>query len=196
MVANARTERIVLWNRAAENIFGYSTDEALQLPLHCLVPDNLRETHRTGIARFQQTGTGNLIDGGNPVELVAVHKDGHEIPVELTLTKVPDPTAEGDRFALAIIRDVSVRKEAEVVNRKLQQSTIDRRHALQLNDMIVQGLAVAKLALETGHTEKALAAVTKTLTEAKSIVSELLTTIENVEGELGPGRLTRPARED
>lgn len=190
VVGNARTERIVLWNPCAEAIFGYSEDEALELHLHDLVPENLRTMHRTGLTRYQETGGGNLIDSGTPVELPGVHKDGHEIPIELTLTAIPQVGSNGDRFALAIVRDVSERKAAEETRLNLERMRVSKKQALELNDAIVQGLAVAKMFLEAGDPDRGLAAVTNTLERAKGIVAELLADIKDAEG-FGGGGLTR-----
>lgn len=189
IVANARSERIVLWNNCAGHMFGYSEAEALELPLHALVPENLRDLHRTGIARYQETGGGNLIENGNPVELIGLHRDGNEVPIELTLTQVPERSPEGDRFVLAIIRDISERKNAEVANLKLKEVENDRRRALELNDTIVQGLAVAKLAFEKGDHEMGLRSVTDTLKRSRKLVARLLGQIEESQGPIKAGDL-------
>ena len=198
VVADAASEQIVLWNEAAETLFGYSEYEAMRLPLHALVSDDMRDRHRAGLARYQETGEGELIDGGHPVELVGVHKDGYEIPIELTLTRVPQRTSDGHRFALAIVRDVSERKEAEKANRRLHEAESDRRRALELNDTIVQGLAVAKMALENDDHELGLQTVTETLKRAQAIVARLLAEIEVSEGGIEPGSFVRrePADEE
>lgn len=174
IVADALTERIVAWNVCASTLFGYSEQEAKELPLHELVPENLRSAHRTGLARYQDTGGGNLIDSGTAVELVGLHKDGSQVPIELTLTAIPDADPEGGRFALAIIRDVTERRKAEDTALRLRDAQARQQQALELNDTIVQGLAVAKMALESGHTEKGLEAVTETLKKVKSLVAGLI----------------------
>ncbi|MDQ4064507.1 MAG: PAS domain S-box protein, partial [Actinomycetota bacterium] len=163
------------------------------LPLHALVPEPLRDIHRRGIARYQETGGGNLIDGANPVELEALHREGHPIPVELTLTRIPETTHEGDRFALAIIRDISDRKRAEQAAMRQHDMEMRRREALDLNDEIVQGLAVAKMALETGRHDQGLRAVAETLKRAQAIVSQLLEDIWQG-GQISPGDLVRNER--
>jgi PAS domain-containing protein len=56
IVAEAKTQRIVLWNTAAANIFGYSTSEALRLRVEALVPEHFKGQHRAGIARYAETG--------------------------------------------------------------------------------------------------------------------------------------------
>ena len=191
VVANAATERVVLWNDYAASLFGYSEDEALKLPLHALVPEDLRAVHRTGLANYQATGEGNLIGSGCPAELVALRKDGADLPIELTLTPIPETTSEGHRFALAIIRDISERKAAELANSKLREAAADRRRALELNDVIVQGLATAKLALESGQHEVGIRSVSDTLQNAKALVNKLLQQMEDSEGPLQPGDLVR-----
>ena len=189
VVANANSERIVLWNECAATMFGHTEAEALRLPLHALVPESLRHLHRAGIARYQQTGAGQLIDEGQPVELSGLHKDGHEIPIELTLTKIPERTTGGDRFALAIIRDVSERKAAEAASLKLREVAGDRRRAMELNDTIVQGLVTAKLAFESEQHELGLRSLTTTLKKAQAKVKRLLGEIEGVEARLEPRAL-------
>src|SRR5215217_715611 len=58
IVADARTQQIVLWNPAATNIFGYSISEALKLTIEKLVPEPLKAQHRAGITRYPETGHG------------------------------------------------------------------------------------------------------------------------------------------
>jgi PAS domain S-box-containing protein len=116
IVAEASTGRVVLWNPAATEIFGYSPSEALGgLNVEVLVPEYLRERHRAGLSRYRDTGHGPYIDSYAVLHLPAVRKSGEEIRVELTLSPLgsrPEAKAEG-RFVLAIVRDVTERKEAE-----------------------------------------------------------------------------------
>ena len=95
VVADANTQRIVLWNPAAERMFGYSTSEALRLRVEALVPDHLKALHRAGIARYAQTGRGPYLDSEEAMELPAVTKDGQEIQVELSLSPI-SPLVEGE----------------------------------------------------------------------------------------------------
>jgi PAS domain S-box-containing protein len=130
VVGDARSGEIVLWNPAAERLFGYTPEEAIGLPLDVLVPDALKARHRDGLARYVRTGHGPLIDGGTPIELTAVDKDGQPHLVELTLAPV---TAFGtsDLMVVAIVRDVSHRKLAEDQHRRRLQVESERADVLE-----------------------------------------------------------------
>jgi len=124
IVADAETQRIVLWNAAAARMFGYSAPEALKLRVEELVPEPLKAAHRAGIARYARTGHGQYIDSDAPLDLPAVRKNGEEISVELSLSPIrPVHDANGGeaRFVLAIIRDVTKRKGAEEAVRQLNK---------------------------------------------------------------------------
>jgi PAS domain S-box-containing protein len=112
VVAEAETQRMILWNPAAERVFGYSASEAIGLRVEALVPDRLKEDHRAGIARYAKTGHGPYIDSNEPLELPALRKGGEQIWVELSLS--PIEPEDGDvRFVLAIVRDITERKRVE-----------------------------------------------------------------------------------
>ncbi|MDP9375123.1 MAG: PAS domain S-box protein [Chloroflexota bacterium] len=112
VVVDVATERIVLWNPAATALFGYPLSAALGLPLERLVPPALRQRHLAGLAQYRATGRGAIIEGGVPVEVPALHQDGTEISVELSLSPLADVEVDGS-FVLAIIRDITARKHLE-----------------------------------------------------------------------------------
>lgn len=82
------------------------------------------------------------------------------------------------------------RVEAENLRVKLEKATVRRQQALEINDNIVQGLAVAKYSFDLGEEAKAREAIEGTLVAARSIIGELL---DDIGGsvDLGPGTLTR-----
>lgn len=98
--------RIVLWNPAAERIFGYTVDQIVGKPIALLIPEELRGRHRAGMAHFAVTGHGELIDTGTPMEVPALRKDGSRITIELTLHAIRDIALPG-RYAVGLARDVS-----------------------------------------------------------------------------------------
>lgn len=123
IVAEARTQRIVLWNEAATNIFGYSIPEALELRVEDLVPRHLKDQHRTGIARYAKTGRGPYIDSHRLLELPALRKGGKEVYIELSLSPIgPEGGSDSNgRFVLALVRDITDRKRTDEEVRKLNE---------------------------------------------------------------------------
>ena len=115
ILANAETQRIVLWNPMAERMFGYPASEALGLRVEELVPERLKARHRKGIARYADSGRGSYIASEKPLRLPAIRKNGEEIRIELSLSPVDSvqDTGDGGPFVLAIIRDVTERERAE-----------------------------------------------------------------------------------
>jgi PAS domain S-box-containing protein len=142
VVADARNGEIVLWNPAAERMFGYSPEEAVGLSVEMLVPEGLKTKHRAGLARYLATGHGPIVDGGNVVEVPALHKLGEELTVELSLNPIDDAAVRGP-FVMAIIRDVServhLRAEATQRLRELQalyEADETLRRSLHLEDVL------------------------------------------------------------
>ena len=166
IVAVAKTQRIVLWNPAATNIFGYSASEALELRVEDLVPEYLKDQHRTGIAHYAETGHGPYIDSHKPLELPAIRKGGKEVYVELSLSSIgPEGEMDGNEcFVLAVIRDITERKPMEEelsrLNKDLEKRVAERTEQLksamakqqeeaQERERIEQELRVARLIQQT-----------------------------------------------
>jgi PAS domain S-box-containing protein len=116
--------RIVLWNSAAEQLFGYSAEEAVGRSIEILMPSAIAEVHRAGLARYVRTGHGLIADADTPVEMPARTRSGEEIRVELKLSELRD--ANGARFAVATIRDANMRKQLELTNLELVQARVAR----------------------------------------------------------------------
>lgn len=100
---------IIGWNHNAESIFGWSANEVLGQPLHdFIIPFRYRERHSKGLKHFLNTGKGPALD--RLTEIEALHYDGHEFPIELTIS--PIKIEAGYEFN-AFIRDISERKKSE-----------------------------------------------------------------------------------
>src|SRR5919107_1148542 len=137
IVADAKSQRILLWNQAATNIFGYSTSEALELHVEDLVPEHLKDQHRAGIARYAETGHGPYIDSPRLLELPALRKGGEKIYIELSLSPigVVDHADGNERYVLAIVRDITARKRTEEeirwINEDLENRVAQRTEQLE-----------------------------------------------------------------
>ncbi|MCB9365870.1 MAG: PAS domain S-box protein [Calditrichaeota bacterium] len=97
------------WNPKAEEIFGYSKQEAIGNALHALIiPERLRDSHLRGMKTFLETGHGPALN--QLLKLSARRKDGSEFPVELAIS--PIETGQHPHFA-GVIRDISLRQARE-----------------------------------------------------------------------------------
>ena len=100
---------VTAWNKSAEEIFGWPAGKAIGTLLsQLIVPERYRSAHERGLQRFLETGKGPLLD--RRVELLAVHRDGHEFPVELSVTAVK---VRGGFMFHAFLHDITDRKRLE-----------------------------------------------------------------------------------
>jgi PAS domain S-box-containing protein len=101
------------WNRHAEELFGWTASEAIgRLMAKTIIPMRYRSAHAAGLARYLLTGVGHVLD--RPIDIAALHRDGHEFPVELSITSVTD--AGGPSF-IGFVRDLTERRAMEMALR-------------------------------------------------------------------------------
>ena len=123
--------RVDFWNPAAEKMFGWSAEEIIGRSVHdTLVPARSRHHAERGLSEFARKGEGPNV--GQVRELVAVRKDGREFPVEIALSSVQ---SLGQWWAVAIIRDVTKRKETE--NALLESEERYRLYFESTSDLII-----------------------------------------------------------
>jgi PAS domain S-box-containing protein len=115
IVAAGTDGSILLWNRAAERIFGYTEQEALGHSLDLIIPERLQTRHWEGYRRVMQTGETRY--GTEVLRVPAVHKDGRRLSIAFTVALLYAPTQEIQAIA-AIIRDETHRWEEERALRK------------------------------------------------------------------------------
>jgi PAS domain S-box-containing protein len=107
--------RIVLVNARTEALFGYRRDELLGRPVELLVPERSRERHVA--QRLGYVAAPHVRPMGRGLDLHGRRKDGHEMPVEISLSPL---RTEGGLLVVASVRDVSERRRAEAQLRKLE----------------------------------------------------------------------------
>ncbi len=124
-----------VWNHAAEKIFGYTASEVMGGKIsEFIIPERYINRHIEGVRRFQETGVG--VNAGKTLELSALRKGGEEFPIEISYGAPIN--LDGKFHAVAIIRDITERKEME---HKLQQSMAEQKTIL---DSAGVGIAMVK----------------------------------------------------
>jgi PAS domain S-box-containing protein len=134
---------VVEFNRAAEQMFGRTAEEAVGSELaELVVPPSLRERHRASLKRFVATGEGTVL--GRRVELTGMRADGSEFPVELAINLVAGtepPTFTGT------VRDITHRRRADEEREELlrleQLARVDATQARDQLQAILRGVADA-----------------------------------------------------
>lgn len=112
---------VELVNAQCERLFGYRRDELLGQPVEMLIPDGLRPVDAG------QIGAGQ--------ELVTLHKNGTEIPVEISLSALETP---GGRLTMAALRDITARK---LIERQLREQNVALERASQAKDNFLAGMS-------------------------------------------------------
>ncbi|WP_246078749.1 SpoIIE family protein phosphatase [Modestobacter excelsi] len=107
VVVADRDGRIAYVNPAVQTLLGHRVEDLTGRSLTVLMPQRLRRGHGAGFSRFRATGAGKLV--GTTTRVPALHADGHEVPIDLTLSRL---AAEGDvcddsALVVAVLRDAS-----------------------------------------------------------------------------------------
>jgi PAS domain S-box-containing protein len=105
------------WNKQAEEIFGWPRSEVLNRPLaDVIIPPAYRNAHENRLKRFLATGEGPLLN--RRIEIAALHRDGHELQIELSIATVK----LGDRWTFSsFVRDLTESKRVAEALRETQE---------------------------------------------------------------------------
>lgn len=147
------------WNSQAEKIFGWLREEAIGQLLHeVIIPLQYRKAHVSGLKHFlSHHNKGKMLDAR--VEIPALHRDGHEFPIELAITSAK---MWGKHEFTAFIRDITAIKrseealmQSEKIFRTIFESAND---GMMLIDMDGHILDINRIAYERlGYTKEEMA---------------------------------------
>jgi PAS domain S-box-containing protein len=140
-------QQIVLYNRAAENLFGWSREQAMGQLLDTLIPERFRSRHQAHIQRFATTQVTSR-RAGDATVLWGLRANGEEFPMEASISQV---NADSGKLFTVILRDITerVRAQDEVRRFTVQaQAMIESektRVARELHDELAQSLTALKM---------------------------------------------------
>jgi PAS domain S-box-containing protein len=141
------TQKIVLYNKAAEKTFGWTAEEVMGQGLEMLIPTRYHRMHGPQMRRFGATGTTSRRMGDNTV-LYARRKSGDEFPIDASISQLN--THDGKLYTV-ILRDITerVRAREELAAFASESAGVREqeksRIARELHDELAQSLTAAKM---------------------------------------------------
>ena len=191
------TQHVVMFNAAAEAMFGCTQDEAIGAPLSSFLPERFRATHDLHVRRFGETGISARRMGALRV-VAGLRRNGHEFPIDASISQHTDGA---QRFFTVILRDVTQRVEAERAllrsKEELQALALSahqareqeqNRIARELHDELGQSLTALRMMVvwireRTGENDAELSAK---LARMGELLSEMVVTMRRISSELRP----------
>ncbi len=101
--------KVVVFNPAAQSMFGYSEEQIRGKPLDLLIPPRFHSAHERNVAAFSGSGV-NARMKDTRMDIIGLRADGTEFPIESTIAQV---TIDGKTMFTAILRDIGERRRAE-----------------------------------------------------------------------------------
>lgn len=147
-------QRILLFNEAAETVFGCPRDQAVGAPLTWFIPERYRAGHAGHVKRFGEAGTGSRRMGASRI-VTGLRRNGEEFPIDASISQV---TEGGEKFYTVILRDVTDRVKSEEALRQSREELRElaiaassvreqekSRIARELHDELAQALTALKM---------------------------------------------------
>jgi PAS domain S-box-containing protein len=110
-----KNQRVVLFNDAAEAMFGWRRDEAMGTALDNFIPERFRHVHAAHVERFGETRTAARRMGGSLRIVTGLRRNGDEFPIDASISQIED---SGKRFYTVILRDITARLASEEALRR------------------------------------------------------------------------------
>jgi PAS domain S-box-containing protein len=119
IIAVGKDGKIILWNPAAERIFGFTAKDAIGQSLDLIIPERFRERHWNGFRQVMLSGHSRY--GTEVLRVPALHKDGRALSIAFTVALVNSPGSQSSSI-VAIVRDETQRwNEERELRRRLAE---------------------------------------------------------------------------
>lgn len=197
IVAVDESLNIVLFNPAAENMFGLKASAVIGKPFDMLIPERLRAKHLIHVGRFVDTEVGSRTMAPQ-LEIAGRRADGKEFPIESTISK---SLIGGKLQMTAVLRDVTAHRLAEIelreVNRQLRNLSASlqnvreeerTRISRELHDELGQQLTGLKLSLSWLGTrlKEGRTTTPDTVDEMRYLLDAAIASVRRISTELRP----------
>ena len=175
-------QEIIIFNKGAERIFGYTAAEIMSKSIETLIPDRYRANHKTNVENFARSETEALRLNDRKYELFGIKKNGNEFPVEISISKFKE---DGKMIFTAVVHDITQRKILESESLKVQKlesvGVLAGGIAHDFNNILTAILGntnLAEILIKTGDRDKAIKALStieKASIRARDLTKQLLT---------------------
>jgi PAS domain S-box-containing protein len=127
-------QRVVLFNAAAEIMFGCSAAEAVGQPLHRFIPAPLRDTHQDQLSGMKETNGGGLCVGSF-ASITGRRVSGEDFPIDVSISELE---LNQNRFYTIILRDISERLRAEDALKRAIEQVSQLKNKLEEENIYLQ----------------------------------------------------------
>jgi PAS domain S-box-containing protein len=177
LMVNAQSE-IIMLNPQTAKLFGYTAAELLGSPLEILIPQRFRLKHRQFVANYVPTQETRSMAIGR--DLFALHKNGHEFPIEIGLCSFQ---TGGEQLALASLTDITQRKTVEklLMDAKLSSEQINLNCLLPIQEPnLTEQVSSAQLAVDLMKPEQPIITESQAPTTPETRAQLLVTTTSDL----------------
>ncbi|WP_149826774.1 PAS domain S-box protein [Streptomyces tailanensis] len=105
------------WNRGAERIFGFPAADVDGRSLDVIIPERHRKRHWDGFQEAMDRGSSKYGEA-DLLNVPALAADGRKLSIEFSVVMLPGP--DGSTYCGAVIRDVTARRERELMRRRAE----------------------------------------------------------------------------
>jgi PAS domain S-box-containing protein len=197
IVAVDESQAIILFNPAAEAMFGVKSAQVIGKPLERLVPERAREVHRHHMDGFIRSGGVSRSMAPN-LDITGLRADGEEFPIESTISQTQ---VDGRPQLTAVLRDVTERRRAEAelreMNRQLRALSASlqnvreqerKRISAELHDELGQQLTGLKLDLVwlAGRTREGRQATAEQIDAMRHLLDTAISSVRRIAADLRP----------
>ena len=168
-----KDQRIIGFNKAAEQIFRCSASDALERPIDMFIPERFRTIHRQHIQEFGSTGV-TARSMYSLATFFALRADGEEFPIEAAISRVE---SDGEKLFTVILRDVSarLRMESELLQAQKMEAVGQMAGGVahEFNNFLSVILGYSELLSEEAHENENLARYVKEIRAATQYAASL-----------------------